>query len=33
MLSDTLNVVDMEQKLQGNEPRIGGFDLLTSTSG
>jgi len=32
MLSDTLNVVDMEQKLQGNETRVGGFDLLTSTS-
>lgn len=32
MLSDTLNVVDMEQRLFGNETRIGGYDLLTSTS-
>ena len=29
MLSDTLNVVDMEQRLFGNETRIGGYDLLT----
>ena len=28
MLGDTLNVVDMEQKLLGSEERIGGFDLL-----
>ena len=32
MLGDTLNVVDMEQKLLGSEERIGGFDLLTSSS-
>jgi hypothetical protein len=32
MLSDTLNVVDMEQRLIGNETRIGGYDLLTSSS-